>query len=84
MIVFDRASINRKKEIENVISYKAIIEIDNRSQVSLAFGTYTKIHCLNRFNISRKYHEFSLNSNRKVNISRFSDINALGIKLTLP
>ena len=42
-----------------------------------------KKHCLVRFNISRKYYDFGLNSYRKMNISRFSLINALGIKFDL-
>ena len=55
---------------------------DKRSQVALTFGTY-KIHCLIRFNISRKYYDFGLKSYIKMNISRFSHINALGIKFDI-
>ena len=52
--------------------------LDKRSQVSLTFGTY-----INQLNISHKYYDFGLNSYRKMNISRFFHINALGIKLNL-
>ena len=54
-----------------------------RSKVSLTFGTYKKHYLIMiRFNISRKYYDFGLNI-CKTNISRFSNINALGIKFDL-
>ena len=52
--------------------------LDKRSQVSLTFGTYIKPYI--RLNISCKYYDFGLNSNRKMNVSRFFP---LGIKFDL-
>ena len=44
------------------------VALDERSQVSLTFGTYIKPLSI-RLNISHKYHDISLKSFRKMNIS---------------
>ena len=57
--------------------------LDKRSHVILTFGTYIKPLSPKVKLLSQKYYDFRLNSYRKMNISRFSDINASEIKFDL-